>query len=377
MVQTLMIIGLGDVGGNALEFLARTPSVGRIIAADYNSDWGVRKTNNAVMGAALQGFYPHIEFVKINLNDVEATAETLLKYKPDLIFAGVSLLSWWVRRLLPVSERIVEAGSGPWLPVQLKLTLKLMKAVRKSGITAHVINASFPDATNMVLSKVGPAPTVGIGNLDLVIPLIQSAVAKKLGVPMHNVKIYMVGHHFHDVSIEERGSAGGAPYFIKILVAGDDVTNKLDIDDVFSACKIPLPDPTKAAMPVASSAVKNILAILNDTGLLTHAPGPLGLPGGYPVRLSAKGAEVVLPAEISLKEAVKINEAAQKFDGIETIKDDGTIVLTEKSLKIMSEVFGYTYDQVRVNEIDERADELFSRFKALADKYGTAIPTYT
>lgn len=250
MVQTLMIIGLGDVGGNALEFLAHTPSVGRIIAADYNSDWGVRKTNNAVMGAALQGFYPHIEFVKINLNDVEATAETLLKYKPDLIFAGVSLLSWWVRRLLPVSERIVEAGSGPWLPVQLKLTLKLMKAVRKSGITAHVINASFPDATNMVLSKVGPAPTVGIGNLDLVIPLIQSAVAKKLGVPMHNVKIYMVGHHFHDVSIEERGSAGGAPYFIKILVAGDDVTDKLDIDDVFSACKIPLPDPTKAAMPV-------------------------------------------------------------------------------------------------------------------------------
>jgi len=376
MVQTLMIIGLGDVGGNALEFLARTPSVGRIITADYNSDWGVRKTNNAVVGAALQGFYPHIEFVKINLNDVEATTETLLKFKPDLIFAGVSLLSWWVRRLLPVSGRIVEAGSGPWLPVQLKLTLKLMKAVKKSGIKAHVINASFPDATNMVLSKVGPAPTVGIGNLDLVIPLIQSSVAKKLDVPMHNVTVYMVGHHFHDASIEEKGSAGGAPYFIKILVNGDDVTHKLDMDEVFSACKIPLPDPTRAAMPVASSAVKNILAILNDTELLTHAPGPLGLPGGYPVRLSAKGAEVVLPKEISLKEAVKINEAAQKFDGIETITDDGTIVLTDKSLKIMSELFGYTHGQVRVNEIDERADELFSRFKALADKYGTAIPAY-
>jgi tRNA A37 threonylcarbamoyladenosine dehydratase len=92
MVQTLMIIGLGDVGGNALEFLARTPSVGRIIAADYNSDWGVRKTNNAVVGAALQGFYPHIEFVKINLNDVEATAETLLKYKPDFCRCIIALM---------------------------------------------------------------------------------------------------------------------------------------------------------------------------------------------------------------------------------------------------------------------------------------------
>jgi len=83
--------------------------------------------------------------------------------------------------------------------------------------------------------------------------------------------------------------------------------------------------------------VKNILAILNDTRELTHAPGPNGLPGGYPVRLSAKGAEVVLPEELSLEEAVRINEEAQKFDGIQEIKNDGTVFFTEKAVKIMRE----------------------------------------
>ena len=33
-------------------------------------------------------------------------------------------------------------------------------------------------------------------------------------------------------------------------------------------------------------------------------PGPNGLPGGYPCRLGAKGAEVVLPDGLSLKEAM-------------------------------------------------------------------------
>ncbi|HHY38365.1 MAG TPA: hypothetical protein GX507_05495 [Clostridia bacterium] len=32
---------------------------------------------------------------------------------------------------------------------------------------------------------------------------------------------------------------------------------------------------------IASSAIKNVLAILNDSGLRTHAPGPKGLPGGW------------------------------------------------------------------------------------------------
>jgi hypothetical protein len=93
------------------------------------------------------------------------------------------------------------------------------------------------------------------------------------------------------------------------------------------------------------------------------------LPGGYPVRLSAKGAEVVLPEELSLKEAVRINEEAQKFDGIQEIKNDGTVVFTEKAVKIMREMLNYECETLKIEESEERAMELGALYKSFTEKY--------
>ncbi|UCE15679.1 MAG: hypothetical protein JSV12_07370 [Candidatus Bathyarchaeota archaeon] len=366
----ILMVGLGSLGGHVLEFLARTPGVNRIIAADVNEDWGVRKTNNAILGAVNQGFDPNIIFRKIDLNDVEGTVEIVRNEEPDLIFNATTFQSWWVIGLLQdeVYEKLLGAGFGPWLPMHLTLTHKLMMAVKKAGIKTHVVSSSFPDAVHPVLGKVDLAPVVGIGNFDLLIPRIKKIVSEKLSVPMRNISVFMVGHHVHDVLVEDFGTTGGAPYFLKILVGDKNVTEKLDPEKIFSE---PLPTPlgNQSDQQVASSAVKNILAILNDTGELTHAPGPNGLPGGYPVRLSAKGAEVVLPEELSLEEAIKINEEAQKFDGIQEIKNDGTVVFTEKSVRIMREMLNYECEELRLGESEERAVELRTLYNNFAEIY--------
>jgi len=366
----ILMIGLGSLGGHVLEFLARTPGVNRIIAADVNEDWGIRKTNNAILGSVNQGFYPNITFQKINLNDIERTVEVLRKEKPDLIFNATTFQSWWVIGLLPgeVYEKLIGAGFGPWLPMHLTLTHKLMRAIRKAGIETHVVSSSFPDAVHPVLGKADLAPTVGIGNFDLLIPRIKKVVSEKLKVPMRNISVFMIGHHVHDVLIEDYGITGGAPYFLKILVDDKNVTDKLDPEKIFSE-PLPTPPGNQSDQQVASSAVKNILAILNDTGELTHAPGPNGLPGGYPVRLSAKGAEVVLPEELNLEEAVRINEEAQKFDGIQEIKNDGTVVFTEKAVRIMREMLNYECEALKIEESEERAMELTALYKSFAEKY--------
>jgi hypothetical protein len=364
------MIGLGSLGGHVLEFLARTPGMNRIIAADVNEDWGIRKTNNAILGSVNQGFYSNITFQKIDLNDIEGTVEILRKEKPDLIFNATTFQSWWVIGLLPdeVYEKLIGAGFGPWLPMHLTLTHKLMKAVRKAGIETHVVSSSFPDAVHPVLGKADLAPTVGIGNFDLLIPRIKRVVSEKLKVPMRNISVFMIGHHVHDVLIEDYGITGGAPYFLKILVDNKNATDKLDPEKIFSE-PLPTPPGNQSDQQVASSAVKNILAILNDTGELTHAPGPNGLPGGYPVRLSAKGAEVVLPEELNLEEAVRINEEAQKFDGIQEIKSDGTVVFTEKAVRIMREMLSYECEELKIEESEERAMELTALYKSFAERY--------
>jgi len=366
----VLLIGLGSLGGHVLEFLARTPRMGKIIAADVNEEWGISKTNNALLGALNQGFYPDIEFRKIDLNDIGATAETLTEVKPDLIFNATTLQSWWVIGLLPKEaySKLLEAGLGPWLPMHLTLVHKLMRAFKKAGIKAHVVSSSFPDGVHPVLGKVGLTPTVGIGNFDLLIPRIKLVVSRKLNVPVRNVSVFMVAHHFHDVHIEDYGTSGGAPYFLKILVGDKNVTERFDPEKLFSE-PLPTPAGNQSDQQVASSAVKNIIAILNDTGELTHAPGPNGLPGGYPVRLSAKGAEVFLPEELTLEEAIRINEEAQKFDGIEKIKEDGTVAFTDKAVKIMREMLNYDCTELKIEESEERAMELKTLYEKFAKKY--------
>jgi len=369
-MNKVLIIGLGSLGGHMLEFLARSYGPTEIVAADVDELRGLQKTNNVILGAANMGYYPRMKFVRIDLNDIEGTSAILRNEQPDVVVNSTTLQSWWVIGAQLREEayvRLLDAGLGPWIPMHLTLTHKLMQAVRKSGIRTHVISTSFPDGVNCILSKVGLAPTVGIGNFDLLVPRVKKAVSEKLGIPMRNVSVFMLGHHYHDVRVEEFGTTGGAPYFLQILVGGRDVTKEVNAEQMLLT-PIPTPPLTGSDPQVASSAVKNILAIVNDTGELTHAPGPQGLPGGYPVRLSAKGAEVVVPAGLTLKEAIHINEEAQKFDGIERIEDDGSVVLTEKSHKIMEELLHFGRQRFSISETESAARELRGLYDDFAMK---------
>jgi hypothetical protein len=108
------------------------------------------------------------------------------------------------------------------------------------------------------------------------------------------------------------------------------------------------------------------MAVLNDTGELSHAPGAEGLPGGYPVRLDARGARLALPAGMAREKAIEINEEAQKFDGIEKIESDGTAIITDKAANALKEMFGYYCKEIKLEECEERARELalaYERFK--------------
>ena len=120
---TIMIIGLGEVGGKALEILARRAGIARIVGADVNEEYGNQKVNNAVFGAQLEGIFPNIDFVHIDLMDLESTSEKLAEINPSVIFNSTSLQSYWVIELLPreIHKKFQAAGFGPWLPMHLTL----------------------------------------------------------------------------------------------------------------------------------------------------------------------------------------------------------------------------------------------------------------
>jgi len=132
--NSVLIVGLGELGGYVLEFLARVPNVPKIVAADIREDWGLRKTNSAIAGASQFGLYPDINFFELDAFDIDKTAKIVQQVQPTIIFNSMTLQSWWVISQLPQEayKAIDEARYGPWYPMHFLPTYKLMQAVKKS-----------------------------------------------------------------------------------------------------------------------------------------------------------------------------------------------------------------------------------------------------
>jgi hypothetical protein len=378
--EPILLVGVGELGGIVLEMLARVPNIPPIIVSDANSDWGIRKANSAIEGASYAGLYPDIRFEPVDVLNIERTAELIAKADPRVVFNGATLQSWWVVNELPpeVNSKLYreKCGLGPWISMHLALAAKLMKAVRGSGKQPLVVNSAYPDVTNASLARVGLAPTVGIGNSDLIIPYVRKAAAERLGVPMRSVEVELIAHHFHAYYWCRAGTGYDAPHHLRVLVDGNDVTGELgDLEEFVRSL------PTHGMRPagrhgqyvVAASAVKNLLALAFDTRELTNAPGPAGLEGGYPVRLGREGATVVPPRGMTIEQARAINLAAQPYDGVQEVRDDGSVVMTPEASATFRELFGIESDVVHVDTAFEQAMDLRQRFHEFARKHGVAI----
>jgi hypothetical protein len=372
MLDSILIIGsAGSVGHDMMYQIASMGLPIKVIGADVDEEKGRFEVEESLHVAHNFGFYPDLSFETIDLFDINGTAEFLKEHRPRVICNLASLGSWWITRLLPPEDYKKVGPVGPWLPNHLTLAHKLMLAVKKSGIETSVVNGAFPDATNVVLSKIGLEPVCGGGNMDLGLGRVKRVIARSMKVPFRSVQLYGVGHHGAYYTARMDG-----PYYVKVIVDGEDVSDQWPnerITKLYQEAGYGEVTQYKSAlvdqMRTASSFLKHVLAIYYDTGEVhTCVTGVEGLPGGYSARLSREGAEVVLPG-ISLEEAVRINEEGGKIDGIKEIKDDGTVVFCEKNIEYMRQVVNYECEELKPSESEERAKELNRLLRKLYEKY--------
>ena len=369
MGKTLMMFGLGDLGGWVLEFLCRREGLDTIVACDVREDWGRLKVDCAATGAGQEGYCKTLKFEKCDVNDIDGTAELIKKYNPDVIYSGLTLLGWMAMRVIPraVGPKYHTATSI-LTPLNAVLLSKLMKALKRSGVTAHVVNNSYPDIVNPVLWRNGLHVLVGAGNLDNLVGEMRRKISVAENVPIRDVTIYFIAEH----AVNVIGTRTGVPYYFKVLVGNKDITSKVDVDSLISdrLLKSPAEWTTWINHPaIAGSAVRNIMAIINDTNELAHSPGPKGLAGGYPMRINAKGVEIVTPEGVSMEEAIKINTEGAKREGVEEIKDDGTLVFTDEARQICKELYGLDLKEIRFADMEDVSKEMVSVGKRLIEKY--------
>ncbi|MFI0732894.1 hypothetical protein ACH4S9_28395 [Streptomyces sp. NPDC021225] len=369
----IMLVGMGDLSARVLTLLLGHDATSRVVLAGRDAETARRRGNLALFTAANLGRHADIRSVGLDLRNVAATAETLARVRPDIIFMGASLQSWRVITQLPkpVFDELDEAQLGPWLPMHLTLNHLLMRAVRDSGTGARVVNAAFPDAVGPVLDKVGLAPTVGIGNVANIVPALTHGAAHLLGAPVEEVELRLVAQHYFSHYVPRFGDAGEGAYHLDVRVAGAPAA--VDHHRLFAQLdnRLKRLGGIDGQLLTASSAVRVLHGMAADSGVRAHTPAPGGLPGGYPVRIRRGGAELDLPEGLTVERAVRINEDCQRADGIERIDDDATVHFTERESAVMNQLLGYDCTSVKLGDCPHWADELACKYGEFAARFDT------
>jgi hypothetical protein len=324
----ILLIGLGDLGRRLSLALAARAEVAELIIAARHVDNGRSFAGVAgVCGTALVSFQP------IDSLDIDSVAALLAHTKPDLVLQCASLLSPWAcgPSPSPRARAIQNAGFGLQLPAQLPAIFALMRAARMADFRGPIVNCSYPDLTHPVLARLDLAPSIGIGNAGMIAAVVQLALRRG----QRHDRVRVLAHHSHVTAVVTRDPSrigSGPPPRVFLGDAGGS-----DDDLAYRG-----PAMASSRELNAISAVHGVdvaLALLpGGPTLATSAPGPHGLPGGWPVQIREGRIELDLPSHLSQEAALRECEAAAVGDGIAAIDDHGTVHFTDAARHAMSAI---------------------------------------
>lgn len=372
--KTVMLFGVGDLGGWVIELLARREGVSRIVACDKREEWGWSKTESAAISAGIEGYNKTIGFETCDVTDIDATSELINRYDPDLIYMSMTLMSYTVAEFFPFKvKRDLQKISGTLIPMHLTLPALLMQAVKQAQSKAVCINHSWPDLVNPMLWRSGLKVNMGAGNVDNVANEIRRKISIQENVPFTDVTLYIIYEHVVNIF----GTRTGIPYYFKAVVGDRDITDRYDTDSLISDRTLRVKRDWLSWLiqnKTAAGAVRNIMAVLNDTNEFAHCCGVNGHIGGYPVRINANGATIVLPKEVTMEEAVKINTDGMRYEGVEEIENNGTLVVTDEAYEIAQTLLEIECREIRVSESKYWSEQLSIALKKLAAQYTVDVP---
>lgn len=350
---TLLILSIGELSTALLEAVARSDLFSRIVVGSRSRTKAVQRANNAIIGAGIEGYYPLIEAEKFDI-DHPSFVPNLQRIDPDIIFTAPSLMPWWK---LEGSDKSPLPFAG-YMSFHLSLMAKFRDRIGEANINALWIGASYPDVINPVLCRSGFGPDCGIGNVQEPIPKLKAGVAHHLGCSPLAVSIHLVAQHAFEYHVLNRKIGQELPpYLLKASVNGQDHTALAN-----RVLREPYPFPYDLHFNrvTASAGLVALRAFTSSTTSEIHLPGIRQLVGGYPVKVSRSTIELSLPPEWSLEQAVDANTRSLKWDGIELIENDGTVVFTEETQQAFHRLLGKPFEHLNVSNAAAQANYILA-----------------
>ncbi|GIH09055.1 hypothetical protein Rhe02_71220 [Rhizocola hellebori] len=275
------------------------------------------------------------------LDDAE---EVLVRVRPEVVVCCASEQSPYEKRTQPTrwTELIGRCGFGLTLPLQARIAARLARVLSRVSPETLLVNGCFPDAVNPLLHALGLRVLCGIGNVATLAACLQAA----LNLPGQR-ELAVLAHHAHldgprEPDQEARAWLAGSPMpTVTGLLAGYRALPRQELNDL------------------AGHAAARLLAdLLRGEAAHTSVPGPLGLPGGYPVLVQDGQIRLNLPAGVSQAQAVEWNTRAGERDGISV--RDGHVGYTPGAAEELARYLPDIAAGWPAEALDEVGDQLLS-----------------
>ncbi len=327
-MSQVLLIGAGDMGERFAAGLAGSGRVRELVLVDVAGS-GLREKAAALASSA----DVRVRAVEAEPRDQYSFERLLRDLAPDLVIQAAALQSPWalVGREDPVAQALNSAGLAIRLPFQLPCLVAVMRAVREIGYTGPVANISLPDITHPILERHGLAPTVGLGNVSMLMLRARATWRARNGDgPAPFLRVVGAHNHVYGVmgSVPPSDPADGPRVYV-----GEEGERA----DELAYGAPPMAPGLRYNHVTAAAALPVLLALLpGSEPLRWSTPAPLGLGGGFPVRIEGGAIELDLPPGVDLAEATAFCERIGRGDGVDHIDDDGTVHFTAAAQAAMA-----------------------------------------
>src|SRR5262245_2707407 len=247
-----------------------------------------------------------VEGHEIDLSGSDAMAELLARLRPSVVVQAASLQpaaviagagNAWTRL-------VAEGGLSATAVFQAVLTARVARALALASPRSRLINCCFPDVANGIVAAMGLPVECGIGN----IAILAHAFAGLLdGDPRPKLQMLC---HYQNIAPWRLAPAGRSGPSPRVWLDGAEVG---DVYARFAAVQL-TPEPVVDIS--GASGVTLMLAMAHGQDWSGHVPGPMGLPGGYPIALTGGRIGLGLPETIDQETAIACNARFEAEHGL-------------------------------------------------------------
>lgn len=354
----LVVFGTGSFAARIVFDIAATAGAPLTVAiAGRNAD---RLSWLKVAGNARAAVFERpARFVarQVDLATGDAAAEILAGFRPAVVVQAASVQSSSVIATEgdAWSQLVATGGLSATTVFQAWLTARVARAIAAARPECRLINCCFPDVVNALLDSAGLPVACGVGN----VAILANAFAGELGLRAPGrLKVLAP---YQTITPWRRPASTRSGRAARVWL---DEVEIADVYGRFAAVKI---TPEPAIEISGAGGVPLMLAMVSGAEWRGHVPGPLGLPGGYPVAWRNGKLELDLPVSIDREEAVRWNASFEEENGL-AIGGDGraryTGILRERLAEVSPEL-AEGFDVADLDAVHDAMTTLRARLQAL------------